>query len=332
MKTILSIDGGGIRGIIPAKVLTEIEARAGQSTSRLFDYVAGTSTGGILAVGLTCATGTGRGSYSAEAMARLYAKEGARIFSRSPWHRIRSMGSLTGPKYDGRGAEAVFHEYFELSELKDARTRLLVTAYEIESRTPYFFKSWEAAESSSKNFYLDDVARATSAAPTFFPPCRAWTASDRVDRAERPRVFVDGGVFANNPTMCILAEVRKLHPDENLLVVSLGTGDADRPISYQRARSWGVAGWAVPLLDTLIDGVGDTVDYQAALMTSSGPGPGHYYRFQTDLPHELQEMDDVRPGTISSLEAWADRLVEKRERDVDEICGLLKLGRRGDAR
>jgi hypothetical protein len=263
-------------------------------------------------------------------MAQLYAKEGASIFSRSLWHRIKSLGSLAGPKYDSQGGAVVFQRYFELSELKDACARLLVTAYEIESRTPYFFKSWEA-KSASKNFYMRDVAAATSAAPTYFAPHRARPACDDVGRLGRPGVFVDGGVFANNPAMCVLAEVRKLHPDEELLVVSIGTGNADKPIYYRDSRKWGVAGWAVPLLDTLIDGVSDTVDYQAALMVASGPRPGRYYRFQTDLPREMQEMDDVRPRTISALEAWADRLIERQSGELDEVCKLLESRRRRDA-
>jgi patatin-like phospholipase/acyl hydrolase len=332
VKTILSIDGGGIRGIIPARVLAEVESRAGWPTSKLFDYVAGTSTGGILAVGLVRSdAGSGLGPYTAEAMAQLYAKEGASIFSRSPWHRLRSLGSLAGPKYDSRGGARVFRDYFGSAELKDACTRLLVTAYEIESRTPYFFKSWEAEKNRlDKNFYLRDVAAATSAAPTYFSPYRTWPVCDDAGRLGRPRVFVDGGVFANNPAMCAVAEVKKLHPDEELLVVSIGTGNADKPIYYRDSRKWGVAGWAVPLLDTLIDGVSDTVDYQAALMVASGPRPGKYYRFQTDLPREMQEMDDVRPRTISALLAWADRLIERQSSELDEICKLLDPSARVD--
>jgi len=86
----------------------------------------------------------------------------------------------------------------------------------------------------------------------------------------------------------------------------------------------------VPLLDTLIDGVSDTVDYQAALMVASGPRPGKYYRFQTDLPREMQEMDDVRPRTISALLAWADRLIERQSSELDEICKLLDPSARVD--
>ena len=85
---ILSIDGGGIRGLIPAVVLAEIEKRTGKPASELFDLIAGTSTGGILALGLTCPAADGRPRYSAERLIDLYQKEGNRIFNRSRWRRF----------------------------------------------------------------------------------------------------------------------------------------------------------------------------------------------------------------------------------------------------
>jgi uncharacterized protein len=312
MKTILSIDGGGIRGIIPALVVAELEKLTGKPASLLFDYIAGTSTGGIIAVGLACPGANGKPKYSAADLADLYVKEGSEIFHHTFWHRVEALGNLAGPLYDGGGAEKVFHNYFGGWDLKSALTRVLVTAYEIESRMPAIFKSWEAQQQEGKNYLFSEVARATSAAPTFFPPAKV-----------RGKAFIDGGVFANNPTMCVLAEVKKLHPDDEVLVVSLGTGNADRPISYESAKSWGLAGWAEPLLDILIDGVSDTVDYQASLMVGSGSKPGSYFRFQTDIPREIQKMDDVHPQTIELLKAWAARLVTARSSDLATVAGLL---------
>lgn len=311
MKTILSIDGGGIRGIIPALLVAEIERLTGKPACQLFDYIAGTSTGGIIAVGLACPGTDGKPKYRARDLADLYVKEGSAIFHNTFWHRVEALGMLMGPKYDGGGAEKVFHNYFGGWDLVSALTRVLVTAYEIESRMPTFFKSWEATPARG-NYLLADVARATSAAPTFFPPAKF-----------QDKVFIDGGVFANNPTMCVLAEVKKLHPEEAVLVVSLGTGNADRPISYELAKSWGLAGWASPLIDILIDGVSDTVDYQAEQLAVAGKVPGHYYRFQTDIPREIQEMDDVHPQTIELLQAWAARLISSRGSDIVKVCELL---------
>src|SRR5215210_6651753 len=111
---VLSIDGGGIRGIIPATVLAEIERRTGSRIAQLFDLVAGTSTGGILALGLVKPAGDGGGGgggggpdYPASKLVELYEQEGRRIFARSPWHHLGAFGNLLDEKYEARGLESV---------------------------------------------------------------------------------------------------------------------------------------------------------------------------------------------------------------------------------
>jgi uncharacterized protein len=201
---VLSIDGGGIRGIIPAMVLGEIEDRTGKPASELFDLIAGTSTGGILALGLAKPTvGSNKPQYKAEELAELYEKEGGRIFSRSVWHRTRALGSTLEEKYPSEGIEGVLDEYFGETRLQDALTNVLVAAYEIERRIPWFFRSERAKERIDYDFPMKQVARATSAAPTYFEPVKigAEGSSDYY-------ALIDGGVFANNPALCAYVEAR----------------------------------------------------------------------------------------------------------------------------
>src|ERR687894_1010021 len=108
---VLSIDGGGIRGIIPAMILAEIEDRTGKRIAEMFDLVAGTSTGGILALGLTKPGQGGKAEYSAESLIELYETEGGRIFDRTVWHRLHSVGGLAEEKYSSKGIEEVAHRY-----------------------------------------------------------------------------------------------------------------------------------------------------------------------------------------------------------------------------
>jgi patatin-like phospholipase/acyl hydrolase len=173
VQKVLSIDGGGIRGIIPAMVLTEIERRTGKATSELFDLVAGTSTGGILALGLTKPEQDGAPEYGAERLIELYETEGEKIFDRPVWHRLQHSGwGLAEEKYPSKGIEEVAKRYFKDVYLAEALTEVLVTAYEIERRGPWFFKRRHARDKNREgdNFLMRDVARATSAAPTFFEP------------------------------------------------------------------------------------------------------------------------------------------------------------------
>jgi patatin-like phospholipase/acyl hydrolase len=141
---VLSIDGGGIRGIIPAMILSEIERRAQRPISELFHLTAGTSTGGILALGLTKPDGQGKPEYTAEKLIMFYEAEGKRIFSSPLKHRIRTAWSLSEEKYSSEGIEGVSYEYFGEARLKDALADVLIASYEIERRSPFFFKSRDA--------------------------------------------------------------------------------------------------------------------------------------------------------------------------------------------
>src|SRR5215216_918932 len=108
---VLSIDGGGIRGIIPAMILAEIERRTGKRIWELFSLIAGSSTGGIIALGLTKPLEDGQ-PYTAADLVGLYETEGEHIFSRAVWHRARAVGNVFEEKYPSTGVEEVLERYF----------------------------------------------------------------------------------------------------------------------------------------------------------------------------------------------------------------------------
>ena len=315
---ILSIDGGGIRGIIPAVVLSRLERQTGQRIADLFDLVAGTSTGGILALGLTRPGEGGRPLYSAAQMAELYEKEGSKIFSTSWWRRMRTLGSLAEERYSANGIEEVLRRYFGDVRLQDACTDVLVPSYEIERRTPFFFKSAMARKRAEYDFPMWEVARATSAAPTYFEPARV-PVPDSVDYW----ALIDGGVFANNPAACALVEAMALNPRATkFVVVSLGTGTVLPRISLDRAKSWGTAGWLRPGLDIVLDGVSATVDYQLQQLL-----PGDYHRYQVTLQQSDQQMDDVRPENLRNLRLQAEALCRERSGELRNLGErLVEIG------
>jgi hypothetical protein len=323
---VLSIDGGGIRGIIPAAVLAEIERRVGAPIAERFDLIAGTSTGGIIALGLTVPGTTGQPAHSAQSLVELYKSEGQTIFSRSIWHEVRAVGSALEDKYPAAGVEAVLKKYLGETRLKDAQTEVLVPAYEIEDRTPWFFSSRKAATSEDYDFPMWQVGRATSAAPTYFEPARLPAKNDRGYWA-----LVDGGVFANNPALCGLAEVssnfRGEHAGEtpDVLVVSLGTGELTRRIPYDKARHWGLVGWAHPLLSVVFDGVSKTVDFQVAELCRVAEGlPQRYYRLQVNLAEfGSDDLDDASGTNVAALERHARELIERDSKKLDAICAAV---------
>jgi uncharacterized protein len=323
---VLSIDGGGIRGIIPALVLTEIERRTGKPISSLFDLIAGTSTGGIIALGVTKPDANGDPEYSAKEIGELYSGRGKKIFSSTILHQLSSAWGLLDEKYSAKEVEKVFDEYFGEARLKDALTNVLVTAFEIEQRTPWFFRSTKAKTEDEYDFPMKKVARATSAAPTYFEPLRLE--GEGRDRGKH-WALVDGGVYANNPAMCALVDARTLYGADDVLVASLGTGEPTEGLPWKDAKDWGLVGWARPLLDVVFEGVSDTVGYQTTQLCPPVEGKRRAFRLQVQLPHlktAIDDIDDATDVTIEALQSVAENLIREKDRDLDELCGQLTSG------
>lgn len=311
MKYILSIDGGGIKGIIPALVLAELERRSGRSIATLFDLVAGSSTGGMLALGLTADDGRGSARYRAANLVELYAGQGEMIFSHDPAKDISSMGGLRDEQYSHAGLEAIFSGFFADAPLSSLLGRVMVTSYDIERRQACFMKNWHPQWASME---IRHAARATSAAPSIFEPARVPVNGEM-------RAMIDGGVFLNTPAMSAYVEMKRLFPEEEVLLLSLGTGKMSRPIPYAYAKDLGRADWLMPVLGCTNDGMASVVDYQLGQLLGE-----HYIRFQPHLEQASDEMDDVSRANIDNLIAESGRLIAGQEAVLERLCRLLTDG------
>jgi uncharacterized protein len=311
--TILSIDGGGIRGVVPAVVLSAIEKGCEDlPICELFDVIAGTSTGGILALGLSCPGEGESPRFRASDLVEMYSTQGPQIF---PHEFLGKVKRLFGPEYPEDGRRKVLTERFDEIRLKEALTEVIVTSYDIRGRRPIFFRSDQAQVSHTHDFAMRDVALATSAAPTYFRPV---VLPDAESRGEM--VLVDGGVYANNPGMCgfvdrTAAQGRKL----GTLMVSLGTGELTKPLTYKKAKGWGLIGWGSHIIDVVFDGVTEAVEYQLKTLL----GPEAFYRFQVRLTSAEEPMDDVDPANVKALIALAEELVDQPGGQLEEVCEKL---------
>ena len=310
MKHVLSIDGGGIRGLIPALVLKELEALTGKPVCDLFDLICGTSTGGILALGLAKDDGSGRPQYTAAELVDIYHERGRDIFFRSLWKGVSSVGGFMDEKYPHEGVESVLEEYFGNEPLGAALNNVMITSYDIQNREPLFFKSWKT---SHHNIEMRHVARATSAAPTYFEPALIPVCGSL-------KALVDGGIFINNPAVSVYAEALRLFPGEEIRVVSLGTGELVRPIAFEEAKDWGKAGWMLPALDCMFDGVSNAADYQMKQLLGD-----NYVRLQTTLSDASDDMDNVTRGNIRMLVEESRRLIEINRRAIDSLFPDLNI-------
>jgi patatin-like phospholipase/acyl hydrolase len=288
---VLAIDGGGIRGLIPAIVLAEIEQRTQRRIGELVDLIAGTSAGAIIACALAKPN-----PLPAERIAELFERDGPRIFDRSLLKRVISIGGLLDERYDSDGLVQTLTLHLGTARLAEATPPLLITAYDLERRRAVFLRR-------DDDFSMVDAAHASSAAPTYFEPLPV-----------AGMTLVDGGVFAINPAMCAYADVA----GDLELLLALGTGEHTRRIPYEQARDWGQLEWARPLIDVVFDGIADAVDEQLFALLGDG-----YVRLQTPLDEASDDLDDVSDENLAALRREAERLIAARDDEIDRVCRLL---------
>ena len=339
---ILSVDGGGIRGLVPALVLLRLEQRLAKLTgekrplSDYFHLFAGTSTGGLISLGLTAPDpgNPGQPKMDGERLVSLYRDRGPKIFP----PRFRLLRILRGylfPKWSNRGLLRAVEADIGPAPLSSALRDLVIVAYDMTDHKPRFFKRWTAREANRPDPTMGDAAMATSSAPTYLPP---WELDGKA--------LVDGGVFAANPTVAAIAEALKRQTDEparllphELFVVSLGTGFYKAELPPRTLRSWGSLAWIKPrgsepaLLRAMLDGQTASADQWAHMILNHEPGDpppsrgefGHgprYFRLESELATDF-EMDDARRETLDGLTKAAGELITVQADDLELIAKRL---------
>ena len=318
---VLSVDGGGIRGIIPATILAALEQRIGLPLYKVFDLIAGTSTGGIIALGIATTANAGE-PYTPQRLVELYSENGPKIFRKNLLTPVRAW---LRPKYTADALEEVLEAFFGKAEFSSALTPLLISSYDLEEQVPFFFKSHRIASDPAYNWKVKEIARATSAAPTFFPP---FLLHDGV----RDRALVDGGIFANNPGMAAYSEARRVYPQAaDFVIVSVGTGDRHDGIKYEHAKRWGLLDWAKQITPVMMDSVSEAVDYELDWVLGNSSA-GRHFRLQPELKIAANQMDDASPENIQNLKQEAENFLREEQTlaDVQTISDLLRTGRGSD--
>lgn len=305
---ILAIDGGGIRGIIPAYILSQIEAALGTPIYQSFDIIAGTSTGGLIALALTTPfAGNNNAPYSASSVLNLYMNDESDIFKK------QSNGDGMESKYFSistwlqgiLGPVTLSQAQQQLKSLGNPTpTQVLTTCYTINGASginigPYLFNWQDAANSSADDYCVWEAALATSSAPTYFPVAQVGAGVSNGSSATN-RWAADGGVVANNPALYAIAWAFKLGLAATLsdvLVVSMGTGIYNAGIQIINGGNWGSIEWGAgfdtnnnptsPLLDVLTMSNVLSPDQQLQLIIPQGG----YYRLEPVLTSAESSMD-----------------------------------------
>lgn len=276
---ILSLAGGGARGLLSTQPLRYIEHKTGRHVHELFQFVAGTSTGALQALALTRPA-----PLSGDALDTAYQCLLPKIFKK----RFASFGGLRGSQYVHEPLEVHLQAVLGSGPLSECLTPTAVVTYNLTARLPLLMGSYNAHAARPRW----EAARASSAAPTFFEPFNN---------------YVDGGLNANSNALWALFEACRLYgvTPADCNVLSLGTGSDESPIDGSTAAGWGKLNWIQPVLSVCMDGSEDLVDLQLAEIL---PAP-QYLRLQCRISGPLAQMDNVRPENLLALRQRGNQLV-----------------------
>lgn len=333
MKRILSIDGGGIRGIIPGMVMTAIERRLQEKSgnpkahlSEYFDFFAGTSTGGILTAILLCPDPSNPNKprfYAKEAL-DIYIKYGPDIFSTTRKRRFLSRFGLLSELYNASVFESILEKYFGDTQLSELIKPAILTAYNIELRKNHIFRQQKAiSHGDARDFYLRDVCRATAAAPTFFSVAEIFS------MAGTRYPLVDGGVFAHNPAISALIEVMKTFNSfkiDDIHILSLGTGVAKKAYNYEDFKKKWAISIGPALVDIMTSSSSESNDYFLNQLFRSVNKRNNYTRIEPNNLSSIESaLDAATPTNIQKIVSLADKLVSENERRIDILVdGLIE--------
>lgn len=301
---ILSIDGGGIKGLYSASILASFEAKTGKRITDYFDMICGTSTGGLIAIGLA-------NGMSAQSMVDLYVTKGSIIFPTSNNTLIRSLQNsyktikqvLFSNKHSVTPLKGILEELFEEKTMKDANNLLCIPSFNLTNGQPKVFKK---SGNQTEHFVDDgiklvDIALATSAAPSYFPI-----------HEQNGFLYTDGGVWANNPALCGLLEAidyyvgeGKDYDDYSILSISSITTPNGWVSTNNKSKS--IIGWREKIFQTALDGQSYFTDYFLKKIIPKITPKGNYIRIDTPnlSPTQMNiiTMDRTDKKTLATIQA-----------------------------
>ncbi|SVB60970.1 uncharacterized protein METZ01_LOCUS213824 [marine metagenome] len=279
-KYLLSLDGGGVRELATVTFLANLEKALGEPLYKKFDFFIGTSAGAITAMALSIAKMNG------DNLLELWSEETfERILDSSLWDSKLGLMQIN-PKYDGKGKTQVLNKYFGNLKLGDASGDLAIVSYDIEERKPLLLTSY-----GNSNISAIDAGHASSAAPIYYPTARVGN-----------RYLIDGGIVANNPILHGYAEVKKLYPNSNVKILSVGTGLNKRPLKGKASQKWGLIGWLMHDLFGLM--LESSLDHEIATEIIGKD----YIRVNSPLGKVNRRLDDNNKRNLDNIrkmgESW----------------------------
>ncbi len=334
--TVLSIDGGGVRGIVPARILQELEERTGKPVAELFDMIGGTSTGAILVAGLTAPDPDDpkKPRHSAQEMKNFYLRHSSKIF---PEIRFKSLRKLSnGSLYDPQPLENILKNSLGDTRMNESLAHIMIAATDIKNFRPVWITHIKGEKDTSPEGWstmkMRDAVRASTTAPTYFPAKYHETAPhEDMPHVTHRHALIDGGFFGGNAMRRLLTQAKKLAPpDADIVVVHLGTGNVENSLSPEEFNKLGPLGLISKsngsiLLSLVVNMT--VLDVANDVREEIGD---HFISFDGVIDPEENpddpavEMDDASDKNLKTLIGFAEKIMEDNRDNLDRLCTILK--------
>lgn len=333
--TVLAIDGGGVKGIIPARILQEIEQRTGKPIAELFDMVGGNSTGSILAAGLSVPDPDrpGKPKFSARDILGIYFEDSPKIFPETRFRQLLHMLPGTSGFYDPKPLEDTLKKHFGEASVRDALTHLMIPAVDIKKYRPIWIKHIKNHKEDPENWgsmLMRDAIRGSTTAPTYLQSKYVYTTPDekRPEITDRHAV-IDGSFFAGNICRRLYAQAQKVAPpDAEIVVVHLGTAYKEMsfsPDDFNKLSPYGLISKknGSVIINMALDMT--QFDVNETLKEEIGE---RFFTFDApidpaDPKSPTNAIDNATEANMTALEKFAEKMISDAEPQMDRLCQIL---------
>lgn len=327
-RIILTIDGGGIRGVIPAVFLKLMEDHLKIKIVNHLDLIVGTSTGGILTAGMITKNNTNEWKYNFSDIIDFYLKDGKKIFYQFNT-RYSSTDSIIkkvkksfykiyyfikdlvdDERYSSKPIDTVFKERFGNETLLSANEipAVMMTGFDMNHQKSILMKS----HNNKMGLKLWEAVRITASAPTYFEP---YCIDDMV--------LVDGGLFANDPSMSAYIEIKKLFPNDDFIIISLGTGEGEKKLECKDISSWTDLKWLKPLISSFMNGPNSATQHYLSVLENLDPHLLKYFRFQINTKNFKGDMDDASDENLNKLMSFGENMFYDNLENIEKIMNYI---------
>jgi Patatin-like phospholipase len=324
---VLVLDGGGIRGLITLEILAALEEKTGQRAGELFDVIAGSSTGGIIATLLTLPGKDGRPRYTAQELADFYREFSAAVFDSSSAYKIFTLEGLVGPRFPRVGLRKRLIDKIGPVHMAELIKPIWFPSYSDTDREPFYFRSREipsALISGSDEYLVADTIIAATTVPGLFMPAEIASTD-----GEKVGLILDGTIYAPNPIISAVLGAVHLYPGKRLYLVSLGTGGAGSSFGVEESSGWGMAQWLPHVLETMAhaEAVFENDFAMLDILPNGEPLCAQYHRIDRPYNAGWSSWFDVSTKNMDALTAFGKSLAHDNDKLITKIAtDLVDIG------